>query len=157
MRGAGCLSHGGHRFLRKQNADNTFRARQRAGGRARVPGTRAVARKDPTPSKNLHVTAVRRLAAVAAEHPPFRPSLDRGLRAALEWRGILELYTHQTEAIEHALGGRAISSSTRRPLQARRSVTTHRFSIRSFKIDRTVSSICLRPKRSHRINWPSCS
>ena len=61
---------------------------------------------------NLHVTAVRRLAAVAAEHAPFPPSLDRRLRAALESRGILELYTHQTEAIEHALGGGNIVVTT---------------------------------------------
>jgi len=55
-----------------------------------------------------HVTAVRRLAAVAAEYAPFPDSLDARLRRALGARGIDRLYTHQAAAIEHALGGRNV-------------------------------------------------
>jgi DEAD/DEAH box helicase domain-containing protein len=53
-----------------------------------------------------HVTAVRRLPAVAAQYAPFPSTLDERLRRALGSRGISQLYTHQAEAIEHALGGR---------------------------------------------------
>jgi len=57
---------------------------------------------------DLHVTAVRRLAAVPARYAPFPPGLDRRLRVALESRGVAELYTHQAEAIEHAMAGRHV-------------------------------------------------
>jgi DEAD/DEAH box helicase domain-containing protein len=53
-----------------------------------------------------HVTAVRRLAAVPAEYAPFPAALDARLRQALESRGVVQLYTHQAEAIEHAVAGR---------------------------------------------------
>jgi DEAD/DEAH box helicase domain-containing protein len=49
---------------------------------------------------------VRRLPAVAAQHRPFPASLDPRLTAALVSRGVEQLYTHQGEAIEHALAGR---------------------------------------------------
>src|SRR5215813_11203194 len=55
---------------------------------------------------DLHVTAVRRLPAVAAQFAPFPDALDARLKTALEARGIEQLYTHQAEAIEHALAGR---------------------------------------------------
>ena len=53
-----------------------------------------------------HVTAVRRLPAVPAQYAPFPDALDPRLRQALESRGIQQVYTHQAEAIGHALGGR---------------------------------------------------
>jgi len=53
-----------------------------------------------------HVTAVRRLPAVPAQLVPFPAVLDPRLRRALESRGISQLYTHQADAIEHALAGR---------------------------------------------------
>jgi DEAD/DEAH box helicase domain-containing protein len=53
-----------------------------------------------------HVTAVRRLPAVAAEYAPFPEGLDGRLTAALASRGISQLYSHQAEVIEHALAGR---------------------------------------------------
>src|SRR5579864_1935536 len=53
-----------------------------------------------------HVTAVRRLPAVAAEYAAMPEGIDRRLVAALRARGITELYTHQAEAIVHALAGR---------------------------------------------------
>jgi DEAD/DEAH box helicase domain-containing protein len=53
-----------------------------------------------------HVTAVRRLPAVAAEYAAMPEAIDRRLVAALRTRGISELYTHQAASIDHALAGR---------------------------------------------------
>jgi len=55
-----------------------------------------------------HVTAVRRLPAVPAEYAPFPAGLDDRLKGALDTRGIRQLYTHQAEAVEHALAGRNV-------------------------------------------------
>jgi DEAD/DEAH box helicase domain-containing protein len=55
-----------------------------------------------------HVTAMRRLPAVEAVYAPFPDAIDERLRRALVARGISQLYTHQAEAIEHALGGRHV-------------------------------------------------
>src|SRR5438045_383779 len=54
---------------------------------------------------DLRVTAVRRLQPTAAEWAPFPPALEPRLCEALTRRGISQLYTHQAEAIEHALHG----------------------------------------------------
>src|SRR6188472_4644254 len=62
----------------------------------RLAPNRTLERPD-TP--DLHVTAVRRLPAVAAQHAPFPASLDPRLTAALVSRGVDQLYTHQGEAI----------------------------------------------------------
>src|SRR6266851_9573652 len=61
---------------------------------------------------DLHVTAVRRLPAVPAQMVPFPEALDARLRQALESRGIARLYTHQAEAIDHALAGRHVVITT---------------------------------------------
>src|SRR5262249_17987466 len=61
---------------------------------------------------DLHVTAVRRLPAITARHVPFPDALDHRLRSALETRGVSQLYTHQGEAIEHALAGRHVVVTT---------------------------------------------
>jgi DEAD/DEAH box helicase domain-containing protein len=66
-------------------------------------GGRDVDRPD-TP--DLHVTAVRRLPAVSAQFAPFPAALDPRLVGALASRGVDQLYTHQAEAIGHALAGR---------------------------------------------------
>ncbi|MES1253964.1 MAG: DEAD/DEAH box helicase, partial [Acidobacteriota bacterium] len=58
------------------------------------------------------MTAIRRLPAVAAEYAPFPAGLDARLQRALGTRGIEQLYTHQAEAIAHALGGRNIVATT---------------------------------------------
>jgi DEAD/DEAH box helicase domain-containing protein len=68
-------------------------------------GGRDVDRPD-TP--DLHVTAVRRLPAVAAQLAPFPEALDVRLKQALVSRGVEQLYTHQAEAIGHALAGRHV-------------------------------------------------
>ena len=57
---------------------------------------------------DLHVTALRRLPALAAQYVPFPKPLDRRLTNALEARGIKQLYTHQADAIEHAINGRNV-------------------------------------------------
>ena len=61
---------------------------------------------DRPDTPDLHVTAIRRLPAVAARLTPFPEALDARLRQALRSRGIEELYTHQAATIEHALAGR---------------------------------------------------
>ena len=66
-------------------------------------GGRDVDRPD-TP--DLQVTAVRRLPAAAAQFAPFPETLDTRLTQALTSRGVEQLYTHQAEAIRHALAGR---------------------------------------------------
>ena len=63
---------------------------------------------DRPDNPDLGVTAVRRLAAVAAQYAPFPEALDPRLRTALESRGLSQLYTHQAEAIDHALSGRHV-------------------------------------------------
>jgi DEAD/DEAH box helicase domain-containing protein len=59
-----------------------------------------------------HVTAVRRLEAVEAQYAPFPDSLDSRLLRAINSRGISHLYTHQAEAIAHAMGGRNVVTIT---------------------------------------------
>jgi len=55
-----------------------------------------------------HVATVRRLPAQAAAYAPFPSGIDARLARALGQRGITELYTHQAEAIGHALAGRNV-------------------------------------------------
>jgi DEAD/DEAH box helicase domain-containing protein len=52
------------------------------------------------------VTAIRTLPAADARYAPWPALIDPRLRAALESRGITELYTHQAAALELALSGR---------------------------------------------------
>src|SRR5262245_2453734 len=66
-------------------------------------GGRDVDRPD-TP--DLHVTAVRRLAAVTAQFAAIPDTLDGRLTRALASRGVEQVYTHQAEAIAHAIAGR---------------------------------------------------
>ncbi len=61
---------------------------------------------DRPDTPDRHVTAIRRLPAAAASYAPFPDGLDDRLRQALESRGVSQLYSHQAEAIRHALSGR---------------------------------------------------
>jgi DEAD/DEAH box helicase domain-containing protein len=61
---------------------------------------------DRPDTPDRHVTAVRRLPEVTAQFEPFPDALDQRLTSALRSRGITQLYTHQAEAIAHALAGR---------------------------------------------------
>src|SRR5437773_533400 len=56
---------------------------------------------------DLRVTAFRRLPATPARYAPF-PALDARLQRALGARGIAQFYTHQAEAVDHALAGRHV-------------------------------------------------
>ena len=55
-----------------------------------------------------HVTTVRRLPAVEAAYAPFPDDLDPRLQEALRTRGIPQFYTHQAEAVAHAIAGRHV-------------------------------------------------
>src|SRR6187402_2930136 len=61
-----------------------------------------------TAEDDPHVTAVKRLPAVAAQFAPFPEAMDPRLRRAMQARGLEQLYSHQAEAIDHALGGRNV-------------------------------------------------
>jgi DEAD/DEAH box helicase domain-containing protein len=63
---------------------------------------------DRPDTPDLHVTAVRRLPAVTAQYASFPDALDERLRHALQSRGIDRLYTHQADAIAHAIDGRNV-------------------------------------------------
>ena len=119
----------------------------------RIGWPRPVDRPD-TP--DLHVTAVRRLPAVAAQFAPFPEALDARLTQALDvarHRAAL----HASGRGDRARAGRPhTSSSSRRPRRARRSATTRRCCTRSCRIRRAARCISFRPRRSRRISSPSC-
>jgi len=71
-----------------------------------APGPEALAERPDAP--DLHVTALRRLPAVPAQYAPFPAALDARLTHTLTARGVTQLYTHQAEAIEHALARRNV-------------------------------------------------
>jgi DEAD/DEAH box helicase domain-containing protein len=58
------------------------------------------------------VTAVHRMPAAAAEYGPYPEGTDERLIAALRSRGVEQLYTHQSEAFAHVLGGRNVVTIT---------------------------------------------
>ncbi len=58
------------------------------------------------------VTAVRRLPAIDAQFAPFAETLDPRLRAALERRGIAQLYSHQADALSLVAAGQNIVITT---------------------------------------------
>ena len=58
------------------------------------------------------VTAVRRLEAIEAQHAPFPDGLDPRLKAVLVGRGVEAPYTHQADAIAHALAGHHVVITT---------------------------------------------
>jgi DEAD/DEAH box helicase domain-containing protein len=57
---------------------------------------------------DAYVTAVRRLPPLTARYTPIPETLDHRLKQALASRGIDQLYSHQGEAIEHAVAGRNV-------------------------------------------------
>ena len=80
-----------------------------AGELALVGHTRTSGLPAPADPNDPHVTAVRRLApAEAALRAVSRRDGSRGSRRRLRARGLDQLYTHQAEAIAHALGGRNV-------------------------------------------------
>jgi DEAD/DEAH box helicase domain-containing protein len=81
---------------------------QAALARMLAANQKAESNNDPDP----HVTTVRRLEAVAAEYSAFPLALDARLIEALAGRGIRQLYTHQAQAIGHALTHRHVVTIT---------------------------------------------
>ena len=82
-------------------ATRTSRSRRRCRGCSRSTRPRRTTRRQSRGTRSTddpHVTAVRRLPAVAAQYAPFPEALDARLRRALRARGIEQLYTHQAEA-----------------------------------------------------------
>src|SRR5258706_5996174 len=63
---------------------------------------------DRPDTPDLHVTAVRPLEAVTAQCAPFPDALHERLKQALASRRGSQLYTHQAEAIDHALARRNV-------------------------------------------------
>jgi DEAD/DEAH box helicase domain-containing protein len=57
---------------------------------------------------DAYVTAVRRLPALTARYTPIPETLDPRLKRTLATRGIDQLYSHQGEAIAHAVAGRNV-------------------------------------------------
>jgi DEAD/DEAH box helicase domain-containing protein len=74
-----------------------------------VPGQALIERPDQPDGL---ITAVRRIPAADAEYADYPEGIDERLRAALGSRGIERLYTHQAEAIAHALAGRNVVITT---------------------------------------------
>ena len=58
------------------------------------------------------VTAIHRMPPVAAAFGPYPDGADERLKAALASRGIEQLYTHQSEAFTHVLGGHNVVTIT---------------------------------------------
>jgi len=58
------------------------------------------------------ITAVRRLAPVEAQFEPYPDGLDPRLKAALEGRGMRQLYCHQAEAYQRVAAGEHIVVTT---------------------------------------------
>jgi DEAD/DEAH box helicase domain-containing protein len=68
--------------------------------------------RDRPDTPDAWVTAVRTLPARSAAYAPWPEAIDPRLRAALEARGISQLYSHQALAIDHALAGRNVVVTT---------------------------------------------
>jgi DEAD/DEAH box helicase domain-containing protein len=67
---------------------------------------------DRADSPDGWVTAVRAIPARTAVHAAWPEAIDPRLRAALDARGIAQLYSHQAAALEHALAGRNVVVTT---------------------------------------------
>ena len=92
--------------LTSETAALSTRSRRDSALDAALEKLAGVAERPDTPDQ--HVTALRRLPAVPASYAPFPDALDERLKVALRTRGISQLYTHQADAIAHALGGRNV-------------------------------------------------
>jgi DEAD/DEAH box helicase domain-containing protein len=75
---------------------------------ADVADTAHVLQASPAVAADQVITAVHRLAPVAAAYAPFPDAVDARLRRALRQKGIEQPYTHQAAAMDHALAGRSL-------------------------------------------------
>ena len=104
-----------------------------------------------------HVTAVRRLAAVAAQYAPFPDATRPAARPRRCGRAASSSSTRIRRRRSRTRSPAATSSSSRRRRRARRSATTRRCSTRSSTTRRRARCICFRRRRSRRISWRSCT
>jgi DEAD/DEAH box helicase domain-containing protein len=65
-----------------------------------------------TDAPDAWVTAIRVLPALPPQYAPFPDGIDTVLREVLRQRGILQLYSHQAQAIEHVLAQRNVVITT---------------------------------------------
>lgn len=72
----------------------------------------ALERGDRADDPDGWVTAVRRLPARDAQYAPFPEGVDARLTSVLRARGLEQLYTHQAEAVAHALAHRHVVITT---------------------------------------------
>ncbi|MBL8484594.1 MAG: DEAD/DEAH box helicase [Rhodocyclaceae bacterium] len=85
---------------------------------ADVASPRAAPAGMPALLAELHASGAGRICAEltlparAARHAAFPPGLDARIVAALAARGIRQLYTHQREAVDHAMAGRHVVVAT---------------------------------------------
>lgn len=95
---------------------NKDRALQDALGHLAPDGAAAVSLPAPDAAAGAHVqvsadqvvTAVRHIPAQVARYAPYPDGVDARLIKALQARGIDQPYTHQAEAMGHALAGRHV-------------------------------------------------
>ena len=103
------------------------------------------------------ITAARRLPAIAAEFAAHPEALDPGIGAVLSARGLCRLYSHQAEALDHALAGRNVVVIT--PTASGKTLCYNAPVLRRdvCRIRRRGRSTCFRPRRSRRTSSPSCT
>ncbi len=68
--------------------------------------------QDRADSPDEVITAIRRMPAAEARLAPVPEGVDPRLVAALKSHGVGELYTHQAEAVSHALAGQSVVVTT---------------------------------------------
>jgi DEAD/DEAH box helicase domain-containing protein len=95
---------------------------------------------------NPGVTAVRRLPAMPAAYTAFPDALDQRLQRALASRGIDALYTHQAEAIAHALAGRHVVTVT--PTASGKTLCYNVPILNAIVTDPSTRALCLFPTKA---------
>ncbi len=120
------------------------------------PSVDALGRSDAPTDDDPHVTAVRRLPAVAAEYAAMPQAIDPRLVTALRTRGIADLYTHQAASIDHALAGRHTVVVT--PTASGKTLCYNAPVLSAILTDPSTRALYLFPTGSHcaGFSWPRC-
>ncbi len=92
------------------------------------------------------LAAQRELPAREAQHVPLPPGLDPRLVAALDRRGIRELYTHQRRAIDAARTGQHVVTAT--PTASGKSLCLHLPVLDALARDPNASALYLYPTKA---------
>jgi DEAD/DEAH box helicase domain-containing protein len=101
---------------------------------------------DRADAPDLRVTALRRLPPTLAQWAPFPDRIDPRLKEALEGRGISQLYTHQAEAIAHAMAGRHVVIIT--PTASGKTLCYNLPILHAIVGDRSARALCLFPTKA---------